>query len=57
MDRVFPWKENQYILNYTKSGVWFGEKWIQLDKSEFGGSSVWVNKELSIEIITDALNS
>jgi ligand-binding sensor domain-containing protein len=26
-------------------GVWVGEQWIQLDKSDFGGSSVWVIKE------------
>jgi len=26
-------------------GVWINEQWMQFDKSEFGGSSVWVIKE------------
>ena len=26
-------------------GVWIGNRWTQLDRSEFGGSSVWIIKE------------
>jgi len=39
---------NDYVWCFGSGsvcGVWINEQWMQFDKSEFGGSSVWVIKE------------